>query len=326
MTATESKWHAEVSAGHRWGAEWSDLFTQGKPKELAELTALWEAASPLSEADHTIVNQIISLEICNWKLIDNIIDLTAAIGHHTPIGNGDGIGHRESMSHERWEMAWAYYLALQQYLVGNGSSTDAFVPMLERVDPDGGIRAKIRDLLGEHDEAKDLLVHRFLYTMQWVVFRFPWGSLSQKVQHAGTKMIEERLRELEVDPEILKHLEWGCVDGRLQPCGHKFERRLDIILSSIGVKKWRGAIPMRGTDGLGLSQNLDTYLQPIMAWLSQDESLDQHRQQEPGRTIIENLGEPDPTKRFLARLLQSLLASQQIEARIKGEERAAQNQ
>lgn len=98
--------------------------------------------------------------------------------------------------------------------------------------------------------------------------------------------------------------------------------RLDILVSSIGVGKWRGRIPFRGTDGMELSRILEHHLEPIAAWVRYDDSMQRHQAQETGMTILHNLGEPDASKRFLARLLYSLLTSQQIEARIKGKERS----
>jgi len=320
MATTHEKWQAEVRAGHRWGQEWSELFTKGLPRELKELEALWQEAAPLGEPEAAIVDQIVALEICNWKLTDSILVLTEAIGAHRPAS--EGIGHGRSITPERWGTVWAYYLALQHYVWANDTTRDAFTPILDIVDPDLAVREKIEEYLGEPDEVKKLLVQRLLYAMDWMVTHFPWGSTWQKAQDAGISAIEYRLQELGADPEMLKHLHWPTVDGRLQPCGHKFVRRLDIIISSIGVNRWRGRIPFRGADGLELSRALDTYLGPIAAWLRHDESLCQYQEQEPGTTILRNLGEPDPAKRFLARLLHSLLKSQQIEARIKGAERS----
>jgi len=322
MTTIDEKWQAEVRAGHRWGQEWSELFTEGLPREIEELQALWQAAAPLDESDSAILDQILALEICNWRLTDSILDLTAAIGVHRPASGG--IGHRRSITPERWRTVWAHYLALQRYLWGDRTMGDAFTPILEAIDPDRSVQEKIDEYLGERDEVKELLVQRLLYAMDWMVSHFPWGSTWQKAQNAGIKVIEDRLQELGADPDILRHLHWPTVDGRLQPCGHKFVRRLDILISSIGAKKWRGRIPFRGTDGLELSGALDAYLEPIAAWLQQDDSMCQHQEQEPGTTILRNLGEPDAAKRFMARLLSSLLTSQQIEARLKGEERSKQ--
>lgn len=318
MASIEEQWRAEVSAGHRWGQEWSELFTEGLPRELEELDELWRAAAPLDAADAAVLEQVLALEICNWRLTEGILELTAAIGAHRP--SPTGIGHRKSVTPERWAVVWAHDLALRQYLWSD-QPADAFTPLLEVVDPDGAVRAKVADYLGERNEVKELLVQRLLYAMGWIVDHFPWGSTWHKAQNAGIEVIERRLQELGADPKIIERLRWHEVDGRLQPCSHKLVRRIDILVSSIGAEKWRGRIPMRGTDGLELSRVLDAHLEPIAAWLRDDGSA--LAEEEPGATILRDLGEPDPAKRFLARLLHSLLTSQQIEARIKGEERAA---
>ncbi len=316
---TYDKWQAEVRAGHRWGQEGPELFTEGLPRELQELEALWATAAPLAEPDAAIMDQIIALEICNWRLTDSILDLTEAIGKHTPAVRG--IGHRASLTGERWATVWAYYLALQQYL-WTDTAPEAFLPLLEVVDPDGAVRRKIADYLGERDETKELLVQRLLYAMNWVVSHFPWGSIWQQAQDAGIAVIESRLRELGAGPEFLAYLAWPVTDGRLQPCSHKWERRLDIIISSIGTGKWRGQIPCRGTDGLELARLLDDYLAPLAAWVRHPDRPDGPHEREPALTLRRHLGEADPTKRFLARLLHSLLTAQQIAARVKGEERS----
>jgi len=56
--------------------------------------------------------------------------------------------------------------------------------------------------------------------------------------HAAVKAIEGKI--LKKDPEslIIRAMK-SEGDGRLQPCNHKAFRRCDIIISSIGVDKWR---------------------------------------------------------------------------------------
>jgi hypothetical protein len=318
MTPYE-RWQAEICAGHRWGKKGPELFAERLPRELQELEALWQAAAPLADHDVAILDQVIGLEICNWRLTDSILDLTEAIGAHTPAACG--IGHRMSITEERWTIVWAYYLALQQYIWAN-TTQDAFRPLLDVVDADGAVRQKITEYLGERDEMKELLVQRLLYAMHWMVSHFPWESPWHQAQNAGIAVLENRLQELGVEPEFLRYLAWPVTDGRLQPCSHKWVRRLDIIISSIGSGKWRGRIPFRGTDGLELARLLDDYLSPLADWLQHDDNTCRPQEREPGVTIWRNLGESDPAKRFLARLLHSLLTAQQIEARLKGEERS----
>ena len=49
-------------------------------------------------------------------------------------------------------------------------------------------------------------------------------------------------------------------DGTLNLCHHKFFRRLDIIISSIGVEKWRGAMPIEGDHGFRLMENIQVFI------------------------------------------------------------------
>jgi hypothetical protein len=319
MTVYEM-WHNEVCEGHRWGQEWSELFTLGLPRELEELETLWKAAEPLSEADTEILKQILSLEICNWRLTDSIIELTEAIGKHTP--STTPIGHRNSVTPDRWAVVLAHQLSLQQYLWGKQKDS-AFTMLLDTVDPERKVYDKVTKFLGEPNETKELLVQRLLYVMDWETTHFPWDSIYQKAQNAGIEVIEQRLNELNVDQEILKNMQWQNVDGRLQPCGHKFIRRMDILISSIGAEKWRGQIRFRGTDGLELAATLAEYLAPLLAWIKNDGSSKQFQKELPGATILYNLGDYDPAKLFLARLVRSHLSAQQIEAGIKGQERSS---
>ena len=90
-----------------------------------------------------------------------------------------------------------------------------------------------------------------------------------------------------------------------------------------GVEKWRGQIRFRGTDGLDLAATLAEYLTPLLAWIKNDGSSEQFQKEFPGSAILYNLGDYDPSKLFLARLLHSLLSAQQIKAGIKGQESAS---
>ncbi len=317
MNNPEERWKSEVRAGHRWGREWSEFFTRGLPREFDELEKLWQAAAPLGESDVAIMDQVIALEICHWNLNDGIVALTEAIGTHQPASAGIGHG---ALSSERWTEIWAYYLGLQHYLWAKPEQ-DSFSPVLDKIDQDGTVRNKVSVYLGERNEVKELLVQRLLYSLNWITSRFSWNSTWHKAQDAGIKVLEDRIQELGGDMEILKRLKWHEVDGRLQPCSHKLFRRLDIIISSIGAGKWRGSIPFRGTDGLELAQTLDTYLEPVSAWIQDGETV-HYQKTEPGSIVLSNLGKPDPAKRFLAKLLLSLLTSQWIAAKLKGEKRS----
>ena len=105
--------------------------------------------------------------------------------------------------------------------------------------------------------------------------------------------VEEKIRQRDPDGEILKafHLEGN---GKLNPCHHKLFRRYDIILSSIGVGKWRGAIPEIGTTGFERAEAVEQLLAPIDAWLGEAEgnsSADRPRKQSClGKPTLDRIG------------------------------------
>jgi hypothetical protein len=249
-----------------------------------------------------------------------MLELTAAIGTHTPATSG--IGHRGPMTPQRWTQLWAYYPSPQDYLfpLGRGPAGDSCLPLLDLVDPDRSVRAKVRGYRDELSGLTELLAQRPLYALDWILSGYGWDPTRHEAANAAIGVIEDRLRTLGADAAILDHLGGAAVDGRLQPCSHKLFRRLDIILSSIGANRWRAGIPSRGTDGLALARELDTYLDPVLAWARRAEAgVRQHRELHPGSVILRNLGEGDPAKRFLARLLHSLLLCQQTAVADRGQ-------
>ena len=122
--------------------------------------------------------------------------------------------------------------------------------------------------------------------------------------------------------KILDAFRWEG-NGKLNPCHHKLFRRYDIILSSIGVGKWRDAIPQRGTDGLQRAEDLEKFLAPIESWVDgkrRSPNADGKMRGEIG----DRLGNISNEKRFLASLMVSLLRSQQAAAEQRAQRRNAQ--
>jgi len=310
-TPPREAWEEEVFFGHRWGPH-----GEKAGEEHARLKKLWEAAQPFPTDYQKTLDDIVALEICNWNLEESILELCSAIGEKQP--TSIPIGHMASISEDRWRQVWAYYLTLRNWLPCLGAH--GHEALLRQCDPDGAIQKHILGMLGERTDLKELYVERVCHCLVfWLGGYYADGS-AQRVGHdAAVSAVEEEIRRHDPEGQILNTMkEEG--NGRLQPCGHKAFRRYDIILSSIGAGKWRGAMPMRGTDGFDRVANLEKYLSPIEDWIEGPAS--------PGgegalaEDIRSRLGETEGAKVFLAALLASLLRSDQLAARQRAESRS----
>ena len=298
-------WEQEVAAGHRWGEHGDETAQQ----ELARLRELWDAAQPVDGNVRKIIDQIVALEICNWNLEDSILCLCTEIGANEPAQLR--IGHLASVPEERWRCVWAYYLALHEWLPGEGGR--GYPALLSLCDPDGEVRPRVKAMLGSRDELKELYVERLCLCLErWLRGHPPLESVSLKGHVAAVRELENEIEKRDPDGHILDAMRMDG-DGRLQPCSHKAFRRYDIIISSIGCGKWRGAMPARGTDGFERADLLASYLDPIGAWIEKGERAALSTM--PGSEILSRLGKPDARKRFLASLLVSILRAQEIAAR-----------
>jgi len=149
--------------------------------------------------------------------------------------------------------------------------------------------------------------------------------MQRKPHDAAVAVVEYEIRKLNPDGLILNALNL-CGEGvptpegngRLNPCSHKLFRRYDIIISSIGAGKWRGAMPLRGTDGFEREKVLEKYLVPIEAWINRSRK---KRKDKISLRIEHLLGKPDSVKIFLSSLLVSLLRAQQLAAHNRAEKR-----
>ena len=74
-------------------------------RELDRLRALRDAAGELDGDCGKLVDQICTLQICNWRMEESMLALCEAIGKKQPLG--DSIGHLGSMTEKRWQKAWA---------------------------------------------------------------------------------------------------------------------------------------------------------------------------------------------------------------------------
>jgi hypothetical protein len=305
-------WEDEVRAGHRWGRYGDERVGE----ELARLRGYADEARPLSEAAATIVEEIRSLEICNWDLENGFAALVGAIGRKEPLGRS--VGHLATVTGDRWRRIWAYYLALKSWLPSVGTSS--YATLLRAVDPEGKVKGRVEGMLGEKSELKELYAERFCRCLEfWLGGIPPEGSPQRTAHEPAIQALEERIRELDPEGRILDALH-AEGDGRLEPCSHKAFRRYDIIVSSIGAGSWRGAMPMRGTDGFGRAALLDRLLSPVEVWI---EGRGGFAEQDAARyrETLALLGAPDPEKLFLAAFLTSILRAQALWAVKRAESR-----
>ena len=303
-TPASERWEEEVVARHRWGRD-----EDRAAAEHTRLRELWNAAQPVSDGTPRITDQIVALEICNWKLEASIVALCEAIGAGRPAEMA--IGHEASITDERWCQVWQYYAALRDWPARGRAG--GYATLVARLDPSEEVQKHVADMLGDPDEVKELYAERLCLCLErWMQHWLPADPLRLCGHRAAVAAVEEEIRRRDPDPQILAAMR-DDGDGLLQACSHKAFRRYDILISSIGRGEWRGGIRAAGTDGSERADLIASYLDPIDAWLAKGQEA--HIQSQLGRKLTALLGEPDDTKRFLASLLVSLLRAQEATTR-----------
>jgi hypothetical protein len=310
-------WEEEIFAKHRWGRLplWFGSHTSAAKKEHSQLKKLWKRSHPLDGESHRIIEQIISLEICNWRLEQSILALCKAIGTNKP--SRMGIGHMASVTTKRWMKIWSYYLASRKWLVGD--TRTGYTPLLTQCDPEGRIENHIFEMLGKKNEVKKLYVRRFLLCMEYWFDGCPEKISPTRI--VEEKRIEEEIRKKNKGERILESFHLNGI-GKLEFCHHKLFRRYDIILSSIGEVKWRAKMGERKIDGLIRADEMEKYLSSLESWIESGGRLGKNKRNRLKKKIFTLLGESNSKKIFLASLLTSLLRSQQIAAIELAERRA----
>jgi hypothetical protein len=304
------QWEQEILAQHRWGR-----YGDKAQHEHERLKRLYDEARPLDSSCHAIIDQIVALELCNWRLEDSILAICAAIGAKKPADMK--IGHMASMTDERWKKIWAYYLTCLHWL--SDQTRRGYEMMLAFCDPDTVIQTHIRSMLGEVTELKQLYVQRFcLYYDFMMTGRFSQNAGPAIVHASAVSAIEHEIKDHDPGSDILRGFafdpQYNTYAG-LEFCHHKLFRRLDIILSSIGAGRWRGVMPVKGTDGFERAAVVEKYLSAIETWVKSRSIIERQVADDFDRSIHALLAEKDATKIFLASLLVSLLRSQQLRAR-----------
>ncbi len=312
----QERWEQEICARHRWGRHGDKAH-----EEHLRLKRLWESAQPFDESCQDMINQIISLEICNWRLEESILALCTAIGAKKPALFK--IGHMASMTEERWKRIWAYYYTCRNWLSSGVMS--GYDIILKACDTDNAVENHVRGMLGKKSELKKLYLERFCLCLEFMIGgQCSCSSTFAKAHEAAVKAIEKEITRLDPEASTLKGLifdkQYNTYAG-LSLCHHKLFRRLDIILSSIGAGTWRATMPIRGTDGFERADMLERFLVPIESWIGELSEPDVHAKDELFQEIQTLLGGLDDQKKFLASLLVSLLRAQQLYAKNLAEKR-----
>jgi hypothetical protein len=306
-------WEREVYARHRWANPFWAEHGQGDRvrEEHARLNALWEELGSLDEIGYELASEIISLEICNWRLEESIVDLCAAIGTSTRLAHP--VGHKASLTDERWLQIWGYCFALRDWLPGPlAPRSRGYGALLAACDPSDVIQERIRAMLGQPTELKQLYVELFCLDLQELA-EGDWGSPPPRYVQAMSNWharegVMEQIGKYDHDEELVN----AIVRGNYQPCHHKAFRHFDITISSIGAGKWRGAMPVEGMGRATRYALMDAVLAPLESWVAGEQLSGTGESDPTWERIHRLLGKPDGTKVFLVSLLASLLRSQQL--------------
>ncbi len=298
MDLNKKLWEDEIKARHRWG-RYPELVNG----EIDKLQLLWNGIDSHNENYHKLVEQIISLEVCNWRFKKSASELTRAIGKLTPLPYE--IGHMSSVNQERKRKILTYYLSLQYWL--SKSQIRDYFEQRECVSPtlsifeDGSItRDLVETKLGESTELKILLVERLCLRLKNKLNGFyPDGSVSKRIVDSSKEFIDTEIAKFNCDKRFIDAID--C--GGLEFCHHKFFRRLDILIESIGAGKWRDKSTQTKDDGLRLSKEIDEITEPLVEWLDNRDS-----------EFDSILGKRQPDKAFLVSLFVSLLTAQKKRA------------
>ncbi|MFW9824184.1 MAG: hypothetical protein ACFFE4_14665 [Candidatus Thorarchaeota archaeon] len=300
-SVAESEWKEAVN--------WFYSDEESKIKELSKLKELWINAQPMTDEELQAVRQITWLSRCNWNLEPSIKSLIEAIGKGKYANIR--IGHNYSITQERWKRAWAYYFALKKWLPIKGRYT-GFPVLLDFCDPNKTIQDHINHLLGRRTTLKELYVELFSYSLE---FHLQGRHPDDKVKIFGTNAAVDSLirevKKLDYDEMILAAVQIRPEvpsEGKLswyELCHHKFFRRCDIILSSIGENKWRGTFKDTGTERIELKNLLLKYSLSLDSWISSQEVFEEFT-----KNIHSLLGVKTIKKMFQVSLLNAFLRGQ----------------
>jgi hypothetical protein len=298
----ESEWKEAVN--------WFYSEKEIKVKELQKLDELWENAQPMTDDELYSVSQITWLSRCNWNLEPSINSLIEAIGEGERAKLR--IGHNYSITKDRWNKVWAYYLTLKQWLHVQGRYT-GIPTLLDYCDPEHIIKSRVVGLLGKKTKLKALYVELFSYFLEFQLMgkNHPDDSAKNMATKAAVQSLINDVKKFEYDKMILASVQINpetLSEGKLrwyEVCHHKFFRRCDIILSSIGENEWRGTFKERGSERKKLRELLLRYSQILDSWVSNSSGAD-----ELMTTLHKSLGKQTSKKIFQVSFLNAFLKGQ----------------
>ena len=280
-----------------------------KTKEIQKLSILWEKAQPMTDEELLAVRQITWLSRCNWNLEPIIKSLIEAIGRGK--NSNIRIGHNYSITKDRWKKSWAYYLTLKKWLPIQGRYTGIPI-ILDFCDPNKSIQSHILNLLGKKTKLKELYVELFSYSLEFhLLGRHPDDKAKIFATIAAVDSLINEVKKYDYNEMILVAVQINPEvpsEGKLswyEVCHHKFFRRCDIILSSIGENEWRGTFKEKGSDREELQELLLRYSLILDSWISNQDVSD-----ELTSNIYALLGKQTSRKLFQVSLLNAFLKGQ----------------
>jgi hypothetical protein len=301
MKQAESEWKGAV--------DWFYSDEEIKTREIQKLNKLWEKAQPMTDEELSAVYQITWLSRCNWNLEPIMKSLIEAIGKGEK--SDMRIGHNYSITKERWKKVWAYYFSLKKWLPIQGRYTGLTV-LLEFCDPNRGIESHVVKLLGKKTKLKELYVELFCYFLEYKLMgRHPDDSTKILSTNAAVEFLNNEVKKRDYDEMILAAVQINPEvqsEGKLrwyEVCHHKFFRRCDIILSSIGENEWRGTFKEKSSDREELRELLLRYSLILEAWISNQDIMDEFT-----KNNHELLGKQTSKKLFQVSLLNAFLKGQ----------------
>jgi hypothetical protein len=206
----------------------------------------------------------------------------------------------------------AYASAMKGWL--SGQSLEAAAGALDKEH--SPVVETVYRLLGTRDDIKVLLVERSLLGLaSRSIDCSYWGkadednSVSLSPYRAAELPDDWRTRMRTLHEEIYQRLGSGGIDflcevGGTEPaCHFKFLRRLEILLSSIGCLRWRGAVPPKDSRVSGRRQLTGHYLDALRAYWDEVPSRDRHHKDKEWKAteerIFSALGDIDTLKQWL---------------------------
>jgi len=281
----------------------------GTDKEIKEINEMELSLGSLSPEIQDVRAMIDFCCIWRYDYPERIHHICRAIG-----GSGSTISrcHYQVGTDKRDELT-AYAGALKKWLE---QDIDRNEGTLKDNDPGKIIEQKVFSLLGKKERVKKLLVER---TLNGLVARnidcsfFGTDGEKKPVSldpcHALTLPENGRSKMMVLESEIKKELgrkayDFLCeVGGADPPCHFKFIRKVDILIGSIGVLKWRGYLPPKDSKVGGRRKLTEKYLSIMQSYWRNDAGGDEWDNDASFRKVKEELfdvlGERKPFKKWL---------------------------